>query len=76
MGENDVAGGSPEGCLQKTALVGELVPSHQKKKIKTQCSKVDLHQSPKSRSCPMQEWELRPLGLLQPGCRAAQPARL
>lgn len=34
MGENGVAGGSPEGCLQKTALVGELVPSHQKKKDK------------------------------------------
>lgn len=30
MGENDVAGGSPEGHLQNTALVGELVPSQQK----------------------------------------------
>lgn len=65
-GEKDVAGASPKGHLQGTAPAGELVPS-QNKEIQTQSWKVGLQQqSPKSRACPIQEWELRPLRLLQP----------
>lgn len=64
------------GHLRGAALGDAHMPFWHRQ-MQTQSWKVDLQpQSPRSRACPMQEWEMRPLWLLQAGPRGIHLAQL